>query len=169
MSLLCLENESKVVLNSPGCYANTCTMLKNGKCYTQPVRLVRARSGWQLITNKPYSLPGCYANTLFHLKNGKCYTQPVRLLSRSAVARPDDGKFPRAEYVASSRRDPCASHLHPDPIKLIFYEGHKVLLFEDGFRLRCFQPLSATAWLPSSALPVKPLLAGSLLVVKSVN
>jgi len=29
----------------------------------------------------------------------------------------------------------------------------KVPLFEDGFELRCFQLLSAAAWLPSSALP----------------
>ena len=29
----------------------------------------------------------------------------------------------------------------------------KVLRFEDGFELRCFQLLSDAAWLPSSALP----------------
>ena len=41
------------------------------------------------------------------------------------------------------------SHLHPSSIKLVFYECHKVPRFGGGFGLRCFQPLSAAAWLPS--------------------
>jgi hypothetical protein len=44
------------------------------------------------------------------------------------------------------------SHLHPGSIKLVFYECHKVPRFRGGFGLRCFQPLSAMAWLPSDAL-----------------
>ena len=44
-------------------------------------------------------------------------------------------------------------YLHSSSIKLILYKSPKVLRLKVGFELRCFQLLSLTAWLPSSARP----------------
>ena len=42
--------------------------------------------------------------------------------------------------------------LHPKSIKLVFYERSALPRLWGGFELRCFQLLSARAWLPSIAL-----------------
>ena len=62
-------------------------------------------------------------------------------------------KDARTISTAGLNTSPKLRSLHPQSIKLVFYERSEVSRLWGGFELRCFQLLSIRAWLPSIALP----------------
>jgi len=50
-----------------------------------------------------------------------------------------------------------ASCVHPRSINVVDYDGHKMPRLEGGFRLRCFQPLSAWRVAAGQCLARQPI------------
>jgi len=67
----------------------------------------------------------------------------------------------RSLVTAGTRLALWARTLTPPFYRPIFYGRSLLSLFRGGFRLRCFQPLSAGAWLHGAALSDNRYTSGS--------